>query len=331
MNARKRVLLVDDPYHARTKSSTFFRDLVAREYDVESIHVSVGSLTVEEEVNLVSSFDPDIVLAWQSFLQAPSLKKLKLPYLWVPMFDAARSWTDQGWCEAALSGAPILAFSDAVARIASRLGLEAVPVRYFPEPQVRTAHRSASAFFWYRGSVQPDEFASVFKEFPARSITIKNDPDPNHSLVPCEKGRLDDRLHSVVEGFLDREDYDALVGTAAVYVAPRKVEGIGLSFLEAMARGCAIVAYDAPTMNEYIVDDRSGILFGGARETRVRPCDVPRLQDGAYASVVAGHRTWLQDEARILDAISGLGRPIRRSFQLGARIVQGLRAAKRRI
>src|SRR6202012_2876394 len=45
-------------------------------------------------------------------------------------------------------------------------------------------------------------------------------------------------------------------------------EGVGITFLEAMARGCAVVAYDAPTMNEYIESGKTGVLlpnFGGHR------------------------------------------------------------------
>jgi glycosyltransferase involved in cell wall biosynthesis len=34
-----------------------------------------------------------------------------------------------------------------------------------------------------------------------------------------------------------------------------------MTFLEAMARGCCVLAYDGPTMNEYIEHRRNGLLF----------------------------------------------------------------------
>jgi glycosyltransferase involved in cell wall biosynthesis len=43
-----------------------------------------------------------------------------------------------------------------------------------------------------------------------------------------------------------------LIKQAGIYIAPRKLEGIGISFLETMVMGKAVIAQDAPTMNEYI-------------------------------------------------------------------------------
>jgi hypothetical protein len=44
-------------------------------------------------------------------------------------------------------------------------------------------------------------------------------------------------------------------------VAPRIIEGVGLVQLEAMARGACVIAFDAPTMNEYIRSRDNGILM----------------------------------------------------------------------
>ncbi|MBN1440312.1 MAG: glycosyltransferase [Anaerolineales bacterium] len=38
-------------------------------------------------------------------------------------------------------------------------------------------------------------------------------------------------------------------------------EGVGLTFLEALGRGCAVFAYDAPTMSEYIAHGENGFLL----------------------------------------------------------------------
>ncbi|MDR2337819.1 MAG: glycosyltransferase [Deltaproteobacteria bacterium] len=52
--------------------------------------------------------------------------------------------------------------------------------------------------------------------------------------------------------FENKSDMTDLIKQAGIYIAPRKLEGIGISFLETMVMGKAVIAQDAPTMNEYI-------------------------------------------------------------------------------
>jgi glycosyltransferase involved in cell wall biosynthesis len=61
--------------------------------------------------------------------------------------------------------------------------------------------------------------------------------------------------------FLDRREMVRTLRSCQVYFAPRRTEGIGMSFLEAMAQGMAVVAADGATMNEYIVSGNNGFLY----------------------------------------------------------------------
>jgi glycosyltransferase involved in cell wall biosynthesis len=114
-----------------------------------------------------------------------------------------------------------------------------------------------------------------------------------------------------------RDEFLEATASANLVVAPRNAEGVGLTFLEAMARGCCVFGYDAPTMNEYISDGNNGVLFrlresrlrSAARRVRRRPInavdvDQPwrRLSrtdphgfgDQARADHVAGRRRWIE-------------------------------------
>lgn len=51
------------------------------------------------------------------------------------------------------------------------------------------------------------------------------------------------------------------INEKAIFIAPRDYEGIGLSFLEAMAMGKAVVGVNNPTMNEYIADGKIKYFF----------------------------------------------------------------------
>jgi glycosyltransferase involved in cell wall biosynthesis len=58
-----------------------------------------------------------------------------------------------------------------------------------------------------------------------------------------------------------KEKYLELLKKSNIYIAPRTIEGIGISFLEAMALGMVVVAYNNGTMNEYIKHNYNGYLF----------------------------------------------------------------------
>ncbi|MEP7293134.1 MAG: glycosyltransferase, partial [Chloroflexota bacterium] len=73
--------------------------------------------------------------------------------------------------------------------------------------------------------------------------------------------RIGKTVVETVEVTPSREAYWKLIEPANIVIAPRLHEGAGMVFLEQMARGCAVFANDAPTMNEYIEPGVNGFLF----------------------------------------------------------------------
>ena len=74
--------------------------------------------------------------------------------------------------------------------------------------------------------------------------------------------------------FAEKDDYVKALADCQVFLAPRRTEGIGMSFLEAMALGLAVVAPDGATMNEYIQHGVNGFLYDPAH---------PRVPDWSLA------------------------------------------------
>jgi len=60
--------------------------------------------------------------------------------------------------------------------------------------------------------------------------------------------------------FFNRNEYEKILCSKQIYIAPRIKEGIGLSFLS-MAAGRVVVAPNFPTMNEYIIHTENGYLY----------------------------------------------------------------------
>ena len=83
-------------------------------------------------------------------------------------------------------------------------------------------------------------------------------------------------------------------------------EGIGLGYLEAMALGKVVVAYDLATHNEYIRDGVNGHLF-----TKQGPVSASWAPPGALAPALAeschaARAKWLQDRQRIREFLTSV-------------------------
>lgn len=86
-----------------------------------------------------------------------------------------------------------------------------------------------------------------------------------------------------VSTFLPSADrYRKLLSEANVFICPRYTEGIGMTMLEALARGMFVVAHNEPTANEYITDGVNGALIDFYKYRDSNPdesLESPKLQD----------------------------------------------------
>ena len=119
------------------------------------------------------------------------------------------------------------------------------------------------AFFWQRGREVTWDTVRKLIGTPGvmESVQLHLAADPGRSTgAPDER---ESQLFRIAqsEWFSTRKDYLSAISKAEVFFAPRIREGIGLSFLEAMAYGACVVAPDLPTMNEYIIHGKTGLFM----------------------------------------------------------------------
>jgi hypothetical protein len=154
-------------------------------------------------------------------------------------------------------------------------------------------------------------------------VVIKSDVDPTSTATIRDDGEIASLIERVVEGFLPKDEYFDLVNGCGIFVAPRTKEGIGLSFLEAMARGACVVAYDSPTMSEYIVHGVTGWLFSESSSSPLPASSVAAIGRAAHQQVVAGRAKWELQVESMLDYVADVGIPKRQRGLgiLGAKVV----------
>lgn len=81
---------------------------------------------------------------------------------------------------------------------------------------------------------------------PVSVIPGSHGPDPLAATV-AELGLEDD---VILPGWVSADELEALYALAAVYACPSLAEGFGLPVVDALRRGCRVVAHDIPVLRE---------------------------------------------------------------------------------
>ncbi len=327
---RRKLLLLDLAYHEHSGSTVFMLELLGRRFDVTRVYTDVGRDDIEAYRALIAEHKPDILFFLQVYCNADIMAELGLPGIWMPMYDNVNKRFDNRFVDAARVGQAMAAFSRAHGEFAEFWDLPNIVLQYFPEPSPAPDFEVGNdrALIWYRGGVMPAEAAPALLGIPNLKVVIKHDPDPYYINAKRDDGELAPYIERVVEGFLPKEEYNALVASCGIYVAPRKAEGIGLSFLEAMARGACVVAYDAPTMNEYIEHGKNGWLFGSGNSEQLSAGKVVAIRRAAHESVVQGRDRWKSQEGQFLDFIDSAPPMVWRKGRVKLGLVRALKRVK---
>jgi hypothetical protein len=204
------------------------------------------------------------------FFQLPPPKRIldnKYQHIvWAPMWDHAQGYNLTWW-----SGLPknirVIAFSDLIYQKAESAGLEVLRIQYAPPPQHNLNinwKEPLTAFYWNRtGLFSKELIIEICNLLNVRRLIFQYKLDPR--IPKGHDYRINDQYPGLkVETFSEHladEAYIDLQKQAHIYFAPRKTEGVGLTFLDAMATGSFVIANNAPTMNEYIVHRIHGYLI----------------------------------------------------------------------
>jgi hypothetical protein len=177
-------------------------------------------------------------------------------------------------------------------------------VQYFPDPSIyaRVEFSDLHGFFWQRQREVP---WSLIKRLAAgtkfASFTLHLAPDPGcgEPFIPDPE---DMRAFNITlsHWYEDRAEFDELMANCNIYFASRQYEGIGMSFLEAMARGQCVIAPDTPTMSEYMTHGISGMLYDANDPCTLDLSDAAEIGAAARRNVARGFAHWQKDQDELL-------------------------------
>lgn len=313
-------------YHQVTSSTQFLLDLLERNYQLSVIWDDGWQPSGEPlRATQINALNPAIVLFFQTLPAPEELRRIKCRRLFlVPMHDYVVGNPRKIWLRARSFGLRALNFCRATHAIFAGLGYESRCVQYWPRPQVETApaRDEFRMLFWARThEIGWPLLKSLLGTARPERIIIRVAADPGHELEMPSNDEIAEYNIDIVHGWLEKSKYLKLLTSCNVFVAPRRYEGIGQSFLEAMSYGLAVIAPDSPTMNEYIQHGRNGYLYNIAAPM---PLDFARLQalcKQAVMDVKHGHQAWRTQEEEILGYLAS-------SQGMGTRIAGWLRRVR---
>ena len=271
-----KLLFIDHECHKKTRSAEFFLAVVRKAFEVVEHYYSQYYRTGAQKV----AKDCDIAVIWEFPISRWRFFFPGKRNVFVPMYD--NEWASYWqWKRIAWSGMGVISFCDKVTEHARRCGVTNIlDVRYFPDPDSLPKEKGdpKRVFLWERGEIN-------------RSVAEIMFP-PSDGYVFDVKGSDD---------FLSREVYLERISKCGTVIAPRRKEGIGMVFLEAMAMGKCVAANDDATMNEYIKDGENGILFSIDRLAPIGEEKIARVRVNVDGSAARLRARWRRDAERIND------------------------------
>lgn len=294
-----KVLFLDLEFHIKTHSSNFLYELLEENFEVDKYFVGLDG-----KINniLVNRQYYDYLILFQVMPERESLEIFSYGKgVLFPMYDGVVNLSIEAWNE--YKDFLIINFSKTLNAYLLKHGFEAKYIQYFPKPhEIKTYGEIDKLFFWQRtNQIHINQMLSICKNLDIKKIHIHKALDPGFYYINVNK-KFQYEI-STSEWLPDKEDLLDIISKAAYYVAPRKYEGIGMSFLDAMAMGRCVIAPNYPTMNEYIENGINGILFDYENPVEINSYDVRKLQKNAYEFIQTGSEKWTTEKYKIVEWI----------------------------
>jgi len=298
---KKQLLFIGLEFHKKTKSADFVLELLCLKFEITFCYVDVFTKTPYSCFSKVEKKTFDVLVCWQ-IMPSPSLLSKYFQFkhrVFFPMFDSCPGVKKPDrWY--AYRDFQIISFSSTLAKQLNKAGFSVHLIQYFPKPfDIIEWGDSQKIFFWNRReSINIHLIEDLFSKIKIKQIHIHKALDPGCKFIePRENSSI---KYSYSEWYETRDEMKIDILNAAYYIAPRQKEGIGMSFLEAMAMGRCIIAPNNPTMNEYIKHGQTGFLYNLNKPKPFQVKHLIKIQKNTYQYMCEGYKRWECEKLNIL-------------------------------
>ena len=300
------VLFVDHVCHQRTKSFDFFRKLIAQRHATDTFYFE-RHYHCRLPGEKVAWSDVVVFLEFIPYRFACGITGKRCVYL--PMYD--NEWGSKWhWRRLAMLGINVVSFCRKVGDHARRYGVRNVlDVQYAFDPKAFAGMTGdpRKVILWERGAISFSVVKQMFRPEDVDKVIVVRRQEEGLAYEPISVADLAAYNVAIMDGgFMPKDEYFAMLSEAGVYIAPRLKEGIGMAFLEQLAMGKCVIAHDEPTMNEYIVHGKNGILVDMRHPRRIAEQEIVAARSGVLESARGLYVQWCADEQKILEFFDGL-------------------------
>jgi glycosyltransferase involved in cell wall biosynthesis len=297
-----KLILIAHSYHKKTQSCNFLVEYLKTFFDVEVVYDEEWETGKKIDW---ASFDDKYkaVVIWQMFPEKTEFEKLKHKnVIFFPMYDQVANWHFSKWL--LCKNIKIVSFVNATYKKLKKFGFNVMYVQYFIEPKEFSSGKKEEIFFWQRlTKINIKILEKIFKNQNVK-IHIHKAVDPGQKFIqPTQKAEEKFKI-TYSEWVNNKEELQDIIQPKGIYIAPRFTEGIGMSFLEAMAQGKLVIANNKPTMNEYIKNGKTGFLCSFKYPHKINLKNVEEIQKNVYEYAKKGYGNWLIERKRIIEFIN---------------------------
>jgi len=294
----KKAIIIDHSYHKKTASSSFFHNIIKEAFDQTEIFWDDswqdGTVVSAEIIN---SRGADTIFFFQVLYPALYYKRLSCTRIYhIPMYDGALGWSDLRWLK--WRKLNFINFSSTLHQRFVALGMRSFLIQFYPDCIARMSDGAKKGILWPHRSAVINEslIASLIGGSGEDSILIHEVNDPSVEPVEIVQFQALGLAVEKTSWFESKETYMEKLEKTRYFMAPREFEGIGFTFLEAMACGACVIAANRPTMNEYIRHGENGILYNPEAPSPISllGLDPAVIGESARLSVLVGRKQYIE-------------------------------------
>lgn len=287
----QKLLFINNSYNFnKTCSSRFFYDFLCENFEVD-VELAVNDEIPYEKINQKNYF---AIISF--YFQADFSKLTCKNLIYVPMYDGfvfCREKMKQ------LKNVKIINFCKFLHKQSIAFGFKSFYIKYYPEAQFKENEKRDKLFYWQR---RDTSFSQILKCFPTTINEIDCNKTILHSVTDGDNEPFikptDEEIKNynieITSWFENKSDLLDILDTTKYYIAPRKQEGIGLSFLDAMSRGCVIIAHNDHTMDEYIQNGKNGYIINFNKPERIKFRKYEQIKQNSIKSFEDGRKQYLE-------------------------------------
>ena len=293
-----KLAFLDHSYHFKTRSGDFLRNIFKKEFLIKDFWVD-KSLKFNNDFYLYENY-----FFFQMLPPIKVLEKLKgKNIMWAPMYDSPHhpiGLSPLLWRIINFYNIKVISFSKKLSDLMNKSNVNFIDLRFYKKSVIKKVKKKikVNIFFWYRNDLKIENWVNLFNPLIVNKIDLLSHEGKKKLLIPKDiKKKF--IINYINKKFTKSNNFLKILSKNDIFIAPRKIEGIGMGMVEALAHGKYVVGYNESTMNEYIKNKKIGLLIPGNQNFKISLLN--KYSNYRFKVNNIFYQKWKRDRFKILD------------------------------